>query len=157
MNKSQTAVVQVDENISQVISTKPPRKRISKYKPGFTAEQRQKSLAIRKQNAVALKQTAIETFRKYEGHIGKTCKSLGIARASFKSWIAENPEFAQAIADVREELIDNAERSLHRQSELMDFQATKFILEKLGKDRGFGPEEVNPTTQIQIAWIESPK
>jgi len=157
MTKSQTAVVQLDENISTVISTKPPRKKSKTYKPGFTAEQRQKSLDKRKQNAVALKQTAVETFRKCDGHIGKTCKSLGINRASFKSWIAENPEFAQAIADVREELVDNAERSLHRQSDMLDFQATKFILEKLGKDRGFGPEEVNPTTQIQIAWLEQPK
>lgn len=154
MKSPQTAIVTIDENTSQVVSTKPPRKKRKTKPPTFTDEQRSKSIATRKANGIAARAAAVETFRKLECHVAKTVKALGITRATFLKWLEVDPDFAKSIAEAKEELIDNAEKSLHRQSDLMDFQATKFILTTIGKDRGYienkGPDTA---TQINIAWL----
>ena len=156
MKKEQTAIVTLDENTSQVVSTKPPRKKRKSPPIGFTDEGRKKSLAIRQSKSLSNREAAVEIFRKTDCHISKTCRALSITRDTFKGWIADYPEFAQAIEDAKQALIDDAERDIHRASALMDTAATKFILERKGRDRGWGENKQDPAVAIQINWLSEP-
>lgn len=152
MTKPQTAVIAIDENISEVVSTKPIKPNRRKLAKGFTDEQRAKSIAKRQENSIALKTKAAEVFSKLDCHIGKTCRALSINRATFKTWLKEDPQFASAVEDAQQHKIDDAERNIYRASDLLDVQATKFILQTKAKDRGYGEETEGPQTQIAIVW-----
>ncbi len=55
------------------------------------------------------KEDAIEAYKVNRYNISKTCKSIGMGRTAFYDWIKNDPDFAQAIEDAKESLIDEVE------------------------------------------------
>jgi len=149
--KKSLQTIKLDDNTSVVQETYiPVKSRPNAH--GFTAEQRQKSIDKRKASSLQTRNEALAVFSKNNCHVGKTVRALGISRVTFNKWLEDYPEFAQAISDARQELIDNAENAIHRASDLLDVQATKFILQTQAKDRGWGEKTEGLQTAIQIVW-----
>ena len=71
-------------------------------------------------------------------HIGKSCEAAGVVRQTYQFWMATNPIFNAIITDIRESIVDTAETGLHRAAASGESWAIKFILERLGKKRGYG-------------------
>lgn len=55
------------------------------------------------------KEDAIEAYKVNRYNISKTCKAIGMGRTAFYDWIKTDPDFAQAIEDAKESLIDDVE------------------------------------------------
>jgi hypothetical protein len=102
------------------------------------------------------------------------CTAAKISRSTFYEWMKQE-EFKEALEDIRESLLDNAESKLH---ELIngvmvegrtngkitvykrppDFRAIKFFLSTKGKDRGyterFEVENNNKCSQILTIVVD---
>ncbi len=82
----------------------------------------------------------IETLRSCDGIPSQTARALGISAQAIRKRIRTD-KVLQAIADeAKEGLIDLAQSKLRPAIEEGDFRAVKFVLETLGKGRGFGKE-----------------
>lgn len=55
------------------------------------------------------KQLALKAYVKCKFNVSKTCASVPIDRSTFYDWIKTDPDFAQAIEDAKESLIDEVE------------------------------------------------
>ncbi len=55
------------------------------------------------------KEKTIKSYIDCKFNISKACKASKIARKTFYRWIKEDPDFAQAIEDAKESLIDDVE------------------------------------------------
>lgn len=71
-------------------------------------------------------------------HIGKSCEAAGVVRQSYQFWMATNPIFNAIVTDLRENIVDVAETGLYKSAASGEPWAIKFILERLGKKRGYG-------------------
>jgi len=152
--KKSLQTIKIDDNTSTVIeSYVPVKSRPNAH--GFTADQRRKSIETRKASSLKQREDALVVFTKNNAHIGKTVKALGITRQTFNTWCETFPEFAQAVADAHDCLIDDAERAIHTASNLLDVAATKFILTTKGRDRGWGEKEQGPQVALQIVWQDA--
>lgn len=56
----------------------------------------------------------LEVFQKNAANISVSCAKVNIARATFYNWINDNDEFAKAVEDIKESLIDFAESNLFK-------------------------------------------
>ncbi len=82
----------------------------------------------------------IETLRSCDGIPSQTARALGISPRAVRKRI-QTDKVLQAIADeAKESLIDLAQSKLRPALDEGDFRAVKFVLETLGKGRGFGKE-----------------
>ena len=82
----------------------------------------------------------IETLRKCDGIASQTANALGISPQAVRKRIRTD-KVLQAIADeAKESLIDLAQSKLRPALDEGDFRAIKFVLETLGRGRGFGKE-----------------
>lgn len=80
------------------------------------------------------------------GTISDACDIMAMSRNTYYSFINEGtaywPEFAEmipmAIEEQRQRRIDEAEEQMFRMVKDGNFAAVKFVLERLGKDRGWG-------------------
>ena len=75
------------------------------------------------------------------GHIGKSCKRMGISRFTINKWKNQNLIFNEIVSDSREFLIDSAEKTIMQAIEQGDVNAAKFVLETQGKNRGYGKHQ----------------
>ena len=80
---------------------------------------------------------ALEALKRNRGNISAACKAVNISRPTFYEWRDNNPEFAQAAEDVREELIDMAEDTLLTMIKEKNVIATLFFLKTQAKSRGY--------------------
>ena len=55
------------------------------------------------------KDHAIKAYLDARFNVSKACASININRRTFQRWIKEDPDFAQAIEDAKESLIDEVE------------------------------------------------
>ena len=82
----------------------------------------------------------IATLRKCDGIASQTAKALGISSQAIRKRIRTD-KVLQAISDeAKESLIDLAQSKLRPALDEGDFRAVKFVLETLGRGRGFGKE-----------------
>lgn len=120
----------------------------------------------------------LDTLKRKHGNITAACEASDIGRATYYRWL-EDPEFAQAVEDVYESFLDNAESKLqeliqgitvqretfddvHIYTKPPDFNAIKYYLSTKGKKRGYvekvESENVNKndnTIKIVIDYGES--
>ena len=83
------------------------------------------------------KETAIKAFRKKGCNIAATCLAANISRQTFYRWRKLDEEFAEAIEESEESVIDNVESKLLAAVNDDKLDAIKFFLRTKGKKRGY--------------------
>lgn len=73
----------------------------------------------------------------FKGNIALSAKWFGRSRTQFMRFIESHVECVALLQELRDALIDNAEMNYAIAVERGDLQASSFVLETLGKDRGF--------------------
>lgn len=88
-----------------------------------------------------------ETIRaallKHDGLVQRAAKAIGCARKTIYARFKENPGLAEICDDFRSELIDLGEAGLRYLLKKKDKWAIAFVLETLGKDRGYVKRSVS--------------
>ena len=84
----------------------------------------------------------------FDGHVGESCKRMGITRHTYSRWRDRNSVFNEIISDNTEYLIDSAENAVKTAIKEGDFNAAKFVLESKGKSRGYGKQALVQTEDI---------
>lgn len=107
-------------------------------KRGFLIGGRLKSKAMGKKATLATrKKDMVEALKSALGIVSIACKTVGMDRATHYRWLKDDPNYAEAVADVSEIALDFAESSLHKQIKDGDTTATIFYLKTKGKKRGY--------------------
>lgn len=83
------------------------------------------------------KAITIKAYEKKGGNVAATCEAANIGRRTFYLWKETDPEFAEAIKDLDESLLDFAESKLMEKVQDGDLTAIIFTLKTKGKDRGY--------------------
>jgi hypothetical protein len=72
-----------------------------------------------------------------KGIISYACQKAGVSRQTFYNWKKDDPEFAQAVDDVNEDIIDIVESKLLTQINDNNLTAIIFFLKTKGRARGY--------------------
>ena len=88
-------------------------------------------------NTQELKKKLIQALHNSLGVVTAACEKLGISRQTFYNYLAEDKDFAQAVADVGEVALDFTESKMFRRIEKGDNKMIQFFLETKGKKRGY--------------------
>ena len=83
------------------------------------------------------KKALIDALEKSLGVVTLACKQVGIDRTTFYRYVKEDEDFAAAVRDVDEVVLDFAESQLHKQIRENNTAATIFYLKTKGKRRGY--------------------
>lgn len=83
------------------------------------------------------KKAVLEALEKSLGVVTSACKSVGIGRTQFYTWLKEDEAFKIAVEDVENIALDFAESQLHQQIKSGGTAATIFYLKTKGKKRGY--------------------
>lgn len=95
----------------------------------------------------------IKALTESKGLVQLAAKSLGCSRRCIYDRIKDVPEVAEALADSRELIIDEADRKLQELVQQGHFQAIALVLQTLGKKRGYGAEStVNVNGKIETSF-----
>jgi hypothetical protein len=86
--------------------------------------------------------------------IQKTCDDVGVSRQTYYDWMLEDPNFKTAIEDKFEEIIDKCEGRLVELIDNGDLDCVKFWLNHKGKHRGWGKQDDNGGTVVQVNIID---
>lgn len=79
----------------------------------------------------------IDVLRANAGNIKKSCEAFGIARRQYYYWMEKDADFASAVEDVSEGIIDYAESKLLQQIKDGNTTAIIFFLKCRAKKRGY--------------------
>jgi len=91
-----------------------------------------------KPNSEALKKAALlDALEKSLGVVTTACKAVGIGRTQFYEYMKTDEQFAEAVRDMDEVVLDFAESQLHKQIKENSTAATIFFLKTKGKKRGY--------------------
>ena len=72
-------------------------------------------------------------------NISETCKELGMSRRLYKRWMKNSKLFRSKMEEIEDSFIDSAEEALRDLvKEDRNFYAVKYLLDNLGKKRGWG-------------------
>lgn len=83
------------------------------------------------------KEKFLKQFRKHHSLVIASCKAAQIHSQTYYIWLRSDPEFAQAIDDIREEVIDDVESKLMQRINAQDMDAIKTFLKAKAKNRGY--------------------
>lgn len=83
------------------------------------------------------KKAMLQALEKSLGIVTQACKIAGISRSNYYNWLSDDPEFAQAVKDIENVVLDFAESQLHKQINEGNTSATIFFLKTKGKGRGY--------------------
>jgi hypothetical protein len=83
------------------------------------------------------KKLFIEAFASAACNISQGCRKIGITRQTFFNWKAEDPDFANAIKEEQDAMVDFAESMLMKKIKAEDNTAIIFFLKCRAKDRGY--------------------
>lgn len=91
----------------------------------------------RKKNKDSRKAKFVDNYKLSWGNVSATCEASGISRQTYYSWIREDEEFAEVIAEIDERSLDMAETKLL--SAVRDGKTAEllFYLKTKGKRRGY--------------------
>jgi len=83
------------------------------------------------------KEAMIVALNRALGNVSVCCKEVGISRQTHYNWLETDPEYAQAVMNINEKVIDNAEAMLN--SSIMEGNVTAiiFFLKTKGRSRGY--------------------
>jgi ACT domain-containing protein len=85
------------------------------------------------------KQALLDALTKYKGIVTDACKEVGIGRPQYYNHL-NDPEFAAAVKDIQEQVLDFAETRLYSLINQEHPQATMFLLKTRGRSRGYGDQ-----------------
>jgi Bacterial regulatory protein, Fis family len=77
------------------------------------------------------------TLAKHRGNLSRAAKQLGVSRSELKEYLTEELDLETVAADLREELIDEAESSLRGAMRNKKPWAIKFRLQQFSQGRGY--------------------
>ena len=83
----------------------------------------------------------IEALERFQGIKALAAEALGCDRHTVDNYIKRHPTVALAYDDLRETMVDRAERGLLKLLVAEDWQAIKYVLSTLGKDRGYSERQ----------------
>jgi hypothetical protein len=104
------------------------------------------------------KQLMLFHLRASKGNVAYACGKTGISRMTHYRWLRGDPDYAQTVDDIGEDLVDNME-SLFISTTIKekDLRSMRWFLERRGKDRGYGKpsvqqfdEDGNPVHSIGV-------
>lgn len=79
----------------------------------------------------------IEVLEKTGGLLKPAATKLGITRQTIYEWIEREPELKEALATIRESMVDMSEGALYKQISEGNTAAILFHLKTQGKHRGY--------------------
>ena len=107
------------------------------------------------------KKALLDALEKSLGIVTTACKMVGIDRTTFYNYVNNDEEFAKAVKDIDNVVLDFAESQLHKQIKDSNTAATIFYLKTKGKQRGYierqevtGPDGEGLYDGFQIKIIE---
>ena len=83
------------------------------------------------------KKRLLKALEVTHGIISPACASAGVERKSYYNWLASDPDFASAVAEIQESQLDFVESSLLSKINEGDTTAMIFYLKTRGKERGY--------------------
>ena len=83
------------------------------------------------------KKALLEALEKTLGIVTTACKIVGVQRGTFYRYYNEDKNFAKAVKDVDNIVLDFAESQLHQQIKDSNTASTIFYLKTKGKNRGY--------------------
>lgn len=100
------------------------------------------------------------------GIISYACQKAGVSRQTFYNWKTEDDEFAQAVENISEDIIDVVESKLLSQINDNNLTAIIFFLKTKGRSRGYveqtdvnanitGGMKLRPLTRDEIEEVLS--
>lgn len=112
------------------------------YQPNYVRVARQKSIQGKQDMATVQISTKsdikkakfIELWRQTNGHISDCCRTLGMRRETFYSWLHKDQEFAKALIEAEGELNDDIRNALIDKAGSGDLGAIIFYLRKRHPD-----------------------
>jgi hypothetical protein len=100
------------------------------------------------------KKKLLEEFEKNGQHVSNACKVAGISRETFYQWGKEDPEFSQAIEDIKQsfndELITLAKQGLKANIEKQYQSAIEYTLNNKCKDEYSNTQKTELTGNISL-------
>ena len=97
---------------------------------------------VKTTNAHVSKRQIVEALVKHHGILADAARELGVARNSLGTRVRGNKDLAAICMSCREEVVDLAESQLVKKVKEGDIRSVLFVLNKLGKNRGYGDEVV---------------
>lgn len=88
-------------------------------------------------NSDTKKRNMLEALEKTLCIVTSACKMVGISRNTHYRWMQEDKEYASAVTDLENVILDFAESQLHLQIREGSVPATIFLLKTRGKKRGY--------------------
>ncbi|GAB6036152.1 hypothetical protein JCM15519_07110 [Fundidesulfovibrio butyratiphilus] len=97
----------------------------------------------------------IEAINDTGGIVTNICERLGCSRQTFYDYLRRFPKVEQALQDERDKILDLGEGSLYALVQGGDFNATKYLLNCKGKDRGWGETQQiqQETTSRRVVFV----
>lgn len=92
--------------------------------------------ALQKKNET--KADILERLKKSLGNVSVACEGANVSRQTFYNYLKDDPDFAQAVANVNERTLDYVESALLQRIKEGDTTAMIFYLKTKGKVRGYG-------------------
>jgi len=83
------------------------------------------------------KKALLEALEKSLGIVTTACKIVGISRQTFYTYVQDDEDFAKAVKDIDDIVLDFAESQLHKQIRDNNTASTIFYLKTKGKRRGY--------------------
>lgn len=98
---------------------------------------------------------------KYRANLGVIAKIYDVPRHVVDRWVKSDPQLLQLAADMREIMLDDAEQMLHAMVLRGEPWAIKFVLNKLGAERGYRDQRHQShdgTVEVVVRWqqVENP-
>ncbi len=81
-------------------------------------------------------------------NISHACSKAGITRFTYYDWIKTDPNFAVAIHEAKQALVDSVEQALQKQIHSGNATSTIYFLKTQGADRGWRDDGSNQSIQI---------
>ena len=104
-----------------------------------------------------LKRNMLQALRATLGIVSAAAEKVGISRGTHYRWLNEDPDYAEAVANVAEYVTDFAESSLFKLIQEGNPQATLFYMKTRGRSRGYVErQEIEITEKKPLSWL-SPK
>lgn len=92
-----------------------------------------------------------EVLTFFKGNVALAARFLGRTRPQLMRFIDTHVECMACLQELRDTMLDNAEMNYAIAVERGDLQASGFILETLGKDRGFSKKK-----EIEQRFVDAP-
>lgn len=83
-------------------------------------------------------------LKKHDGMKGLTARALGISRQAVHERIQKNPGLQQFLADMNVQIVDTAQSQAYKKVRKGDGTMIRYVLDSLGRDRGFGKQLEGP-------------